>query len=64
MNMALYDKREDRVCGDCAHFRLHYIRCEDGTYMPLHFGHCTTPRLKDRAEKQRCPHWTPKPETP
>lgn len=58
--MALYSKQDEKTCGGCVHFRMHYIKDEDGNFYPLRFGHCTFPRIKDRAEGQTCPHWTPK----
>ena len=37
---------EDKICGNCKNFRLHYIRYGKGDYRPLLYGHCVKPRLK------------------
>ena len=45
-------------CGNCAHFRLHYIRLAKGRYHALRYGHCVYPRRKQReAFRPACPHW-------
>lgn len=45
-------------CGDCVHFRRHYIRYKSGRYRPIQSGHCVFPRLKPRsAKKEACPHF-------
>lgn len=39
---------ETECCGNCKHFVQHY-RLEQGHFAsPLHFGHCTKPRMKNR----------------
>ena len=58
--MRPYEKRPADACGTCRHFRLHYGRYPDGSFFPLHYGHCTFPRCKPREEKQTCPHWEQK----
>ena len=58
--MPAYEKHPAALCGDCAHFRRHYIRMEEGRYDPLAYGHCVCPRLKPRTQDQTCRHWTPK----
>lgn len=45
------------VCGNCVHFRLHYIRYSEHGYSALHYGHCVYPRLKKREPDQTCPYW-------
>ena len=56
--MRPYEKRSTETCGNCRHFRLHYILRPNGSsFAPLHYGHCTFPRCKPRAERQTCPHW-------
>ena len=35
-------------CGNCAHFRRHYVRVGNHQYLPLDQGHCVRPRLKGR----------------
>lgn len=50
---------EKQTCGNCAHFRLHYIR-RTRKYMPLRYGHCVYPRLKKReADEHACQYWKP-----
>lgn len=58
MNMPLYPKHDDVACGNCAHFRRHYIKISS-RYMSLSVGHCVCLRSKDREEGQSCPNWTP-----
>ena len=48
-----YDEKE-RCCGNCKHFRQHYIQINENRYMPLDLGHCTEPRLKDRTVLDVC----------
>lgn len=49
---------EDKICGNCKNFRLHYIRYGKGDYRPLLYGHCVKPRLKKRcAAETACIHW-------
>lgn len=45
-------------CGTCKHFRRHYIRVEEGYYLPLLYGHCVFPKRKKRRDEERCPHWS------
>lgn len=54
--MKLYEKNPVDCCGNCVHFRRHYV-LRDGYYMPLLYGHCVFPRLKDRREDGTCPHF-------
>lgn len=57
------------ICGNCDHFRLHYI-WDGSRFIPTGVGHCVYPRLKDRFIGQSCRNWRPqphagnKPETP
>ena len=30
-----YTIQEEKICGNCAHFRLHYVRCQEDFYLPL-----------------------------
>ena len=57
--MSPYHSQLAAVCGDCAHFRRHYIKWDEDRYVPLHLGHCVFPRLKDRREEEHCIHWMP-----
>ena len=38
---------KNNTCGECKHFRLHYIKF-GRSYRALHYGHCVYPRLKKR----------------
>lgn len=55
--MAICEKKTDKMCGTCRFFRLHYVCEEDGRYVPLYYGHCIYPQLKQRACIQVCPYW-------
>lgn len=51
----------EQTCGSCKHFRRHYVRLARGRYLPLSYGHCVTPRLKNREEDTKaCIHWQEK----
>ena len=50
-----YTIQEAKICGNCAHFRLHY-----DFYLPLRCGHCVHPRRKRRRSEETCPLWEPK----
>lgn len=59
IDMPLYPKHDDTVCGNCVHFVRHYIR--DGSrYISLTMGHCVCLRSKDREEGSTCPSWRPR----
>ena len=48
----------EKNCGSCQYFVKHYIRYDDGRYVPIMDGHCTEPRLKRRTEDTpACMHW-------
>ena len=47
---------EREICGNCKHFRRHYIK-RDGCYFGLDYGHCVYPRVKKRPDGATCPHW-------
>ena len=53
--------QQDYLCGDCAHYRPHYVKTGD-RYFPIHQGHCVFPRTKPRREDEHCPHWAPSPD--
>lgn len=62
--MADYHAVETAVCGDCIHFRQHYIK-QGYRYTPIYYGHCVYPRLKKRsASHERCRHWKARTPTP
>lgn len=46
-------------CGTCIHYRQHYVLSTLGSFHPLWFGHCGTPRMKSRDPDEVCPHWAP-----
>ena len=55
--MPSYMKRYTGACGNCVHFRQHYIKIGAGTYHQIKYGHCTFPRNKRRETGDTCPHW-------
>lgn len=56
---------ESRVCGNCMHFRQHYIRYARGNYFALKYGHFVKPRLKKRyREEKACNYWQEKQAAP
>lgn len=59
IDMPVYPKHDDTVCGSCVHFRRHYINCSSEFY-PLSVGHCVCLRPKDREEGSTCPSWKPR----
>lgn len=46
------------MCATCAHYIQHYMDC-GGFFKPIHAGHCTYPRLKNRLPYNLCDHYTP-----
>lgn len=60
---------ERKCCATCVHYRQHYILSTMGSFHPIWYGHCVTPRLKNRDPDEICEHWIsiespePKPET-
>lgn len=53
-----------QTCGNCVHFRLHYIR-RGRKYFSLRYGHCVCPRLKKRdAAQAACQYWKSEKEEP
>ena len=52
------NERNQKNCESCQYFVKHYIRYDDGRYIPIMDGHCTEPRLKRRTEDTpACVHW-------
>ena len=46
-----------RTCSDCKHYRRHYVALAP-RFIPTVFGHCVSPRIKQRAAQQSaCVHW-------
>ncbi len=45
------------VCGTCAHYHQHYVLSPAGNWMPLWYGHCARPRLKNRVPDETCENW-------
>ncbi len=54
--MTKYEITKSHYCGDCLHYRRHYI-CWEGDFFPLKYGHCVFPRRKKRTPENTCPHW-------
>lgn len=55
-----YQALPEERCGNCKHFRQHYIRSSRGCYRPLRYGHCVHPMLKKRRVEEHCPYWEAK----
>lgn len=57
---------EKECCGTCVHYRQHYIAANGGRFHPIWYGHCGTPRMKQRQPDESCPCWSPAilPDTP
>lgn len=49
---------EKECRGTCVHYRQHFIS-EKGRFWPIWYGHCGTPRMKQRQPDEGCPHWAP-----
>lgn len=48
---------EEKVCGQCGHFRQHYT-LDDQSCMTVCCGHCVFPRLKNRRpDTPACGHF-------
>ncbi len=60
--MTGYPRQETAVCGGCAHFRRHFVRC-GRRYAPLSYGHCVFPRRKPRRAEEGCARFQPRRET-
>lgn len=56
---------ENKACGTCKHFRVHYVKCGRGRYAAILDGHCVKPRIKRRSTGDKaCEHWTGKEKPP
>ena len=53
-----YQALPEERCGNCKYFYKHYTRSSKGRYLPLDYGHCVHPRLKNRRAKEHCAYWT------
>ena len=52
---------ETQVCMNCKHFYRHYVSdVFEKNYVPILFGHCSFPRLKNRRVTDTCKHFQPK----
>jgi len=61
MGDIIAENKEERVCGNCKNFRLHYIKRPWGDYSALTQGHCVKPRVKDRRTGDKaCSYWQEK----
>lgn len=48
---------EQKICGQCRHFRRHYI-LDEQTCKAVYCGHCVFPRLKNRKpDTPACGHF-------
>lgn len=45
-------------CGNCIHFRRHYIRIKEEYYIPIAYGHCVYPKPKKRRDEEHCSRWS------
>lgn len=45
------------VCGTCAHYHQHYVLGNYQKPIPLWYGHCSFPKLKDRRPDETCDRW-------
>ncbi len=54
--MLRYLDKDAKICGNCIHFYLHYIKNNDH-YVSIHWGHCVYPRLKTRNDIDSCLRW-------
>lgn len=55
---------DSEVCGNCKHFIQHYIANKFTllpSFSPMHCGHCTYPRLKNRTVHDSCDKFEPVP---
>ena len=50
---------QNHFCGQCRHFRRHYVKFGRNRYHPMSKGHCVHPRLKDRSvDTPACGHFS------
>ena len=54
-----YEEHSEKACGSCQHFRLHYVRIDENSYISTRYGHCVFPMLKKRRAEENCPQWKP-----
>ena len=49
----------EECCVNCTHFIQHYTFTPHGKqpFIPVHCGHCTHPRIKDRKPNDTCNHF-------
>ncbi len=57
MAMKGWQALPEECCGNCKHFRQHYIRSYRGCCSPIKYGHCVHPKLKKRRAEEHCPCW-------
>ena len=46
--------RGEILCANCKHFHQHYIAMTPKHVYPIHVGHCSFPRMKDRMVTDAC----------
>lgn len=55
---------EVKVCGNCIHYRQHYVLIENGRFKPLWYGHCHMPRPRYPLPDSICTNYQPYEEEP
>lgn len=51
----------EKICKDCLHFRLHYVKFLADDYSPTNCGHCIEKRIKRKQATQKaCKYWQQK----
>lgn len=48
---------QDLVCGTCIHYHQHYVLGDRQKLIPLWYGHCSFPKLKDHRPDETCERW-------
>lgn len=48
---------QDLVCGTCIHYHQHYVLSDRQKLIPLWYGHCSFPKLKDHRPDETCERW-------
>jgi len=55
--------KAEHICQTCKHFRQHYVKWLDDSYMECGSGHCVYPRCKPRYNSAKaCQNYIPKEE--
>lgn len=49
------DEPAKKTCETCRHFHRHYVRTGNRRYIALNYGHCSSPRCRDKTvETEAC----------